>query len=107
MLYIFIMYTPVVVGGLYVSDYCVSLSGHNLHPNVYLLMFIIEPSHWGPRHWVSDGASSCVSDPSRGSYRFEKPNGTFFDVRIPPFSLESKKDDMPNSFLPGPFSSLT
>lgn len=42
----------------------------------------------------------------RGSYRLEKPNGTFFDVRIPPFSLESKKDDTPNGYLPGPFSSL-
>ncbi|TSL28158.1 polymerase delta-interacting protein 2 [Bagarius yarrelli] len=41
-----------------------------------------------------------------GSYRFEKPNSTFFDVRIPPFSLESKTDDMPNGFLPGPFSSM-
>ncbi|XP_048840473.1 polymerase delta-interacting protein 2 isoform X2 [Brienomyrus brachyistius] len=41
-----------------------------------------------------------------GSYRLERPNGTFFDVRIPPFSLESKKDDTPNGFLPGPFSSL-
>uniref|UniRef100_A0A8C9VCC6 Polymerase delta-interacting protein 2 n=1 Tax=Scleropages formosus TaxID=113540 RepID=A0A8C9VCC6_SCLFO len=39
-----------------------------------------------------------------GSYRFERPNGTFFDVRIPPFSLESKKDDTPDGFLPGPFS---
>ncbi|XP_012690332.1 polymerase delta-interacting protein 2-like isoform X1 [Clupea harengus] len=41
-----------------------------------------------------------------GSYRLERPNGTFFDVRIPPFSLESKKDDTPNGFLPGPFTSL-
>ncbi|XP_051978666.1 polymerase delta-interacting protein 2-like [Xyrauchen texanus] len=41
-----------------------------------------------------------------GSYRLERSNGTFFDVRIPPFSLESKKDDSPNNFLPGPFSSL-
>nr|XP_023661038.1 polymerase delta-interacting protein 2 isoform X2 [Paramormyrops kingsleyae] len=41
-----------------------------------------------------------------GSYRLERPNGTFFDIRIPPFSLESKKDDTPNGFLPGPFSSL-
>ncbi|KAA0716255.1 polymerase delta-interacting protein 2 38 kDa DNA polymerase delta interaction protein [Triplophysa tibetana] len=41
-----------------------------------------------------------------GSYRLERTNGTFFDVRIPPFSLESKKDDTPNSFLPGPFTSL-
>lgn len=72
--------------------------------NVYLLIMILtEPSRWGPRRWVSDGASSCVSAPSRGSYRFERPNGTFFDVRIPPFSLESKKDDMPNGFLSGPF----
>uniref|UniRef100_A0AAR2LJI3 ApaG domain-containing protein n=1 Tax=Pygocentrus nattereri TaxID=42514 RepID=A0AAR2LJI3_PYGNA len=42
----------------------------------------------------------------KGSYRLERPNGTFFDVRIPPFSLESKKDDTPNGFLPGPFTSL-
>ncbi|XP_039613042.1 polymerase delta-interacting protein 2 isoform X3 [Polypterus senegalus] len=41
-----------------------------------------------------------------GSYRFERANSTFFDVRIPPFSLESKKDDSPNGFLPGPFASL-
>ncbi|KAL0994625.1 hypothetical protein UPYG_G00125060 [Umbra pygmaea] len=41
-----------------------------------------------------------------GSYRLERPSGTFFDVRIPPFSLESKKDDTPNGFLPGPFTSL-
>ncbi|XP_065140541.1 polymerase delta-interacting protein 2-like isoform X1 [Paramisgurnus dabryanus] len=42
-----------------------------------------------------------------GSYRLERPGGTFFDVRIPPFSLESKKDDTPNNFLPGPFTSLS
>ncbi|XP_051528864.1 polymerase delta-interacting protein 2-like [Myxocyprinus asiaticus] len=41
-----------------------------------------------------------------GSYRLERTNGTFFDVRIPPFSLESKKDDTPNNILPGPFTSL-
>ncbi|XP_041097013.1 polymerase delta-interacting protein 2 isoform X1 [Polyodon spathula] len=41
-----------------------------------------------------------------GSYRLERASGTFFDIRIPPFSLESKKDDSPNGFLPGPFASL-
>ena len=28
----------------------------------------------------------------RGTFRFEKPDGSMFDVRIPPFSLESKED---------------
>ncbi|MGH0147457.1 UNVERIFIED_CONTAM: hypothetical protein FKN15_049571 [Acipenser sinensis] len=42
----------------------------------------------------------------QGSYRLERASGTFFDIRIPPFSLESKKDDSPNGFLPGPFTSL-
>uniref|UniRef100_A0A4W3JAR0 Polymerase (DNA-directed), delta interacting protein 2 n=1 Tax=Callorhinchus milii TaxID=7868 RepID=A0A4W3JAR0_CALMI len=41
-----------------------------------------------------------------GSYRLERADKSFFDVRIPPFSLESKKDDSPNGFLPGPFTSL-
>ncbi|XP_048468274.1 polymerase delta-interacting protein 2 [Rhincodon typus] len=30
---------------------------------------------------------------SRGTFRFEKPEGSQLDVRIPPFSLESNKDD--------------
>ncbi|XP_032901791.1 polymerase delta-interacting protein 2-like [Amblyraja radiata] len=42
-----------------------------------------------------------------GSYRFESTNRSLLDVRIPPFSLESKNGDSPNGFLPGPFSSLT
>lgn len=105
---IFKMYTPLAVGRLVIFlTIIVDLWGLSLLENVYLLiMFRNEPSQRGPRRWVSDVASSCVSAPSRGSYRFERPNGTFFDVRIPPFSLESKKDEMPNGFLPGPFSSL-
>ncbi|XP_069768464.1 polymerase delta-interacting protein 2-like [Narcine bancroftii] len=39
-----------------------------------------------------------------GSYRFESANRSLLDVRIPPFSLESKSDDSPNGFLPGPFT---
>lgn len=29
----------------------------------------------------------------RGTFRFERPDGSHFDVRIPPFSLESNKDE--------------
>lgn len=29
----------------------------------------------------------------RGTYRMERPDGSMFDVRIPPFSLESKEED--------------
>nr|KAF6289691.1 DNA polymerase delta interacting protein 2 [Pipistrellus kuhlii] len=28
-----------------------------------------------------------------GTFRFERPDGSHFDVRIPPFSLESNKDE--------------
>ncbi|XP_060704051.1 polymerase delta-interacting protein 2 isoform X2 [Hemiscyllium ocellatum] len=42
-----------------------------------------------------------------GSYCFERANQSPFDVRIPPFSLESKAEDSPNGFLPGPFTTLT
>lgn len=30
---------------------------------------------------------------SRGTFRIERTDGSHFDVRIPPFSLESNKDD--------------
>lgn len=29
----------------------------------------------------------------RGTFRMERPDGSNFDVRIPPFSLESKQED--------------
>lgn len=29
----------------------------------------------------------------RGTFRIERTDGSHFDVRIPPFSLESNKDD--------------
>ena len=28
-----------------------------------------------------------------GTFRFERPDGSHFDIRIPPFSLESNKDE--------------
>jgi len=29
----------------------------------------------------------------RGTFRMERPDGSTFDVRIPPFSLESKEEE--------------
>ena len=35
---------------------------------------------------------------SRGTYKMERRDGSSFDCKIPPFSLESKSDETPHDF---------
>lgn len=36
----------------------------------------------------------------RGTFKMEKEDGSFFEVRIPSFQLESKDDDEPSTTTP-------
>lgn len=71
-------------------------------------LLLDQPRRWTPRICKSSGLTFLLMLPRcvcpwpqrdlchyfcRGTFRFERPDGSHFDVRIPPFSLESNKDE--------------
>ena len=60
---------------------------HLLSDQHFVLLESLVPSYV---HNVHSSGSVFVF---RGTFRIERTDGSHFDVRIPPFSLESNKDD--------------
>ncbi|XP_075189563.1 polymerase delta-interacting protein 2 [Anomaloglossus baeobatrachus] len=44
-------------------------------------------------YWTNICGKATILSSLWGTFRFERPDGSHFDVRIPPFSLESNKDE--------------
>ncbi|XP_066876524.1 polymerase delta-interacting protein 2 isoform X3 [Kogia breviceps] len=52
-----------------------------------------QPAFQYSSHVSLQASSGHMCFSHRGTFRFERPDGSHFDVRIPPFSLESNKDE--------------